>query len=318
MSRGFRLSPGQVVDAREAIKLADGRMTLSEAVEIALSVIGGKKIVDRSLQDALHAYLMDKKKRVSAKTLRNYDTFLTRWVESWPDNTLCRDVTSGDVQAFLEDLDLSPSGYLTYHAILRAWSNWLLKRNYILEDWTAFEVYPVKDRSPDFLSVDECRMLLAAIETSSDGRHLPAVCLMLFAGIRPEELRGLEKPAMVWSCVDFDNETIRIPPECSKTGRGRILENLPETLWRWLALRKRASGKIMKADPSQIQRVCKRAAGRWSHDILRHSFATYHVAQFSDPGKTSLLMGHEGKTGLLYRRYRGVTTASEAAGFWSL
>lgn len=46
-------------------------------------------------------------------------------------------------------------------------------------------------------------------------------------------------------------------------------------------------------------------------NVLRHSFASFHVAANKDPGKTALILTHRNQQ-MLYRHYKG--RASEADG----
>lgn len=161
---------------------------------------------------------------------------------------------------------------------------------------------------PGFLPVGACRAILQGIEA----RLRPAVALGLFAGVRPWEISRLE-----WGSIDTADRIIRIPVGVSKTRRARVLEGLPETVWRWLP--EGASGRVCPVRADELTRAAKRLAGvPWPHDALRHTFATYHVAAFADPGKTALLLGHEGSPTLLHRHYRGLARAAEGKAFWEL
>jgi integrase len=79
-------------------------------------------------------------------------------------------------------------------------------------------------------------------------------------------------------------------------------------------------GAISPGLSREIARKGREVLGleKWPPDVLRHTFATYHVAAFNDPGKTSLLLGHEGNPSLLHRHYRGLATQAEAIKFWNL
>jgi integrase len=165
------------------------------------------------------------------------------------------------------------------------------------------------------LPVDECQKILAGA-----GRYRSALALALFAGLRPDEIAGRGKPWMRWEHVDITERIVRVPAEIAKTRTARILEQLPAALWTWL---QPGQGDISPGRSRQIAHLCARLAGYgpgrpWTHDALRHTFATYAVAETADPGRVALWLGHEGNPTMLYRHYRGLTKKTEADKFWAL
>jgi len=71
-------------------------------------------------------------------------------------------------------------------------------------------------------------------------------------------------------------KSIRIPDMVSKTGKTRLLTDLPENLWAWIP--KRGKGRVMRSYSGMEQhrkRLCKRLAIEWPPNGARHSFATY-------------------------------------------
>ena len=55
----------------------------------------------------------------------------------------------------------------------------------------------------------------------------------------------------------------------------------------------------------------------WGHDIMRHSFASYHLAYHASPDKTAHELGHR-DTQMLYRHYRQLVTREAAEAFWAI
>jgi integrase len=183
-------------------------------------------------------------------------------------------------------------------------------------------VTPKRPAEIKFLPVNEVSRILAGV-----GPHRPAAALMLFAGVRPHEVAGADKPRLLWSHVNVAERTIRIPGEIAKTGVPRIVEGLPGALWRWIGPPGRPQDPISRTLAPVVIEKAAAAAGygercqrvrKWPHDALRHSFATYAMALTADPGRVSVWLGHEGKPALLYRNYRGLATKAEAEAFWGL
>ena len=63
--------------------------------------------------------------------------------------------------------------------------------------------------------------------------------------------------------------------------------------------------------------IIKAAGLNWAHDIMRHSYASYHLAQFESADKTALEMGHR-DTQMLFRHYRELVTKEEAQAYWAI
>ena len=62
----------------------------------------------------------------------------------------------------------------------------------------------------------------------------------------------------------------------------------------------------------------KESAGlTWHQDILRHSFASYHLALGENAGKTSLEMGHSNQN-MLFEAYRELVTKEDAQTYFGL
>ena len=103
------------------------------------------------------------------------------------------------------------------------------------------------------------------------GQYVPAFAIMFFCGVRAHgEMSRLDYSSIRWG------KSIRIPDMVSKTGKTRLLTDLPENLWAWIP--KRGGGRIMRSYSGMEQhrkRLCKRLGIGWPPNGARHSFATY-------------------------------------------
>ena len=148
------------------------------------------------------------------------------------------------------------------------------------------------------LTPSEIEQLLQTAEEYDNGSCLPAVGLMLYAGIRPHEVARL-----TWAQIDLENKTIAIEARHSKTGGSRQVTIHPPL-----------SRLLKRHQRPDARRICphgwtKRWCGlhrhlpfRWVQDILRHTFATYHLQQFRDYTALQYEIGHR-STQLLRTRY---------------
>ena len=181
------------------------------------------------------------------------------------------------------------------------------------------------DKVTGILSVADTLAIL-----QGTGRHRSALALMLFAGLRPQELWGIDKPALLWRHIDPVEHIIRVPAEVAKTRKPRILEGMPPTVWTWLTPGAPES-PVSQISSQALIRAAQIAGGfarkkhhqrevlrPWPHDATRHTFATYALALTGDPGRVSLWLGHEGNPRMLYTHYRGLATKAEAEKYFAL
>ncbi len=166
-----------------------------------------------------------------------------------------------------------------------------------------------------FFTVDELRLILSG----ADARDRGFVALALFAAIRPQTVERLPV-----ECVKLGDKLIRIPGELSKDHRPHFLETVPvgsdreirpgppEVLWEWLA---RYPFEPRRWAPIQ-RRLREALGGRWVHDGLRHSGATYYRAKYGAAAAAELLTHVSIK--MVNEHYAGVVTRAEADRFFAL
>lgn len=174
----------------------------------------------------------------------------------------------------------------------------------------------VVEKSLPVLSEEEINRLLNKAQEYENGICLPAVGLMLYAGVRPHEVARL-----TWQEVDWQRGSLCIHPRHSKTGGARrvtIREPLaqllrscaPESLQR----------RICPANWLKHWRQLHRFAGwenrSWPADVLRHTFASYHLAHFRNYHELQMEIGHR-SSHLLRTRYIDLSRVYHAEAFWS-
>lgn len=174
------------------------------------------------------------------------------------------------------------------------------------------DVPVVKERVIEPLPVAEVAKLLQTARHPAHRDCLPAVALMLYAGVRPEELQRL-----AWHDIDWDEGELCLAARHSKTGGGRHIP-LCRPLMELLR-REKSVGAICPKGWSQRWRYLRQVAGfsQWVPDVLRHSFASYHAKYHRDLPVLQLAMGHR-DCRLLLTRYinlRGISRR-DAAVFW--
>ncbi len=173
------------------------------------------------------------------------------------------------------------------------------------------------DTMPQIFTVEQATALLHATERT--WRDLvPWVAIGLFAGLRTAELFQLR-----WENVDLKSRLITVRPETAKRRRQRhvaISDNLAE----WLTDYALGTGLVAPGE-SLVRKRLKGKTGilmaanitQWPHNAMRHSFGSYHLAQFQDAPRTAFEMGHT-TPDVLYTNYRNLVRPEEAAAYWSI
>lgn len=331
-SRRYALSPEQKVDAREALRILEGSgLSLTVAAQRA---VGGRAALQHvSLRTAADRYLLQLvRSKARGATVRWYENKLAPILAELGEKKM-DDLTRSDLIAAAEGQQVEEPTRCSYFRAVRAVWRWAMRQEPPLAgaDITAglpTSARRAEDHAPGFLSVDDAARILAGA-----GRHRSALALMLFAGLRPQELWGIDKQPLRWKHVLIDERIVRVPAECAKTRKPRLLEGLPPTLWPWLEPRG-PEDPVAWCASQQVIRVAQRAGGfarraagphqqhvvvrAWPYDATRHTFASYALALTGDPGRVALWLGHEGSPRLLHTHYRGLTTQAEASRYFAL
>lgn len=318
MSRtDFALSPSQRIDARAAFRLLEGSgITLEEAARRALA---GRRAVKRiTVADAIDQFVRSRLTNGKrSATVDWYDAKLKRFGIAFGERHL-DDVDRAAIMDWIKGLELSIGTRAGIARAIRALWKWGLRHEppLVAIDATVGlqTTAPANAGEAEFLTVPEVSAIMAKA-----GTYRSALALLLFAGVRPEELAGQGKPRLLWRHVRSSERIIRIPAEIAKTGKPRIIEQLPDTVWTWLEVGEDAD-PISPGRSRQAIEIAQSALKRdsWPHDGTRHSFATYALAFTGDAGKVAFWLGHEGNPTMLHRHYRGLATHAEAKAFFAL
>ena len=149
------------------------------------------------------------------------------------------------------------------------------------------------------LTLAQTKMLIKTAKMESP-EYAIAVALLVYAGIRPREVRRL-----TWRDIDTEEKTITVRALCSKTGGVRQVE-IPPVLNRLLLSHKPENTSLIC--PANWQRRWRKIrdnsgfGGCWVQDVLRHTYASFFAKRFKDLPRLQLNMGHSNQM-LLCHRY---------------
>ena len=150
------------------------------------------------------------------------------------------------------------------------------------------------------LKLSQIRRLIEVAKSECGGICLPAVALLIYAGIRPREVRRL-----TWQDIDLQENTITVRSLCSKTGGVRQVEIMPQLKRILLSYKPKPQQKICPVNWQRRWQKIRNSSGFggcWVQDVLRHTYASFFAKRFKDLPRLQLNMGHSNQM-LLCHRY---------------
>ena len=163
------------------------------------------------------------------------------------------------------------------------------------------------------LTAEQCEKLMRYIETFEGGVFVPYFCLCLFAGIRPSILVG-EISKLRPESIHLETSAIMIEPEVSKVRMKRNVTIHPN-LAAWLRAYPISRFPIIPKNATNLRRgICKKF--NLTHDILRHTFISMHVAKYRSMGEAALQAGNS--ESIIRKHYLDLKTPAEAEQFFGI
>ena len=157
----------------------------------------------------------------------------------------------------------------------------------------------IEEQRIEILRHEEIERLMSTAAAYAGGACLAAVAIMLLAGVRPHECERLR-----WRDVRLEAGVIVISPQHSKTGGARCVTIHPPLARILRRVQQADHERICPANWRRLWAGLHKAAGftPWQPDVLRHTFATHHLATFRSYAELQLEMGHR-SADLLRTRY---------------
>ena len=310
--QALALSREQRLDAERALKALNGTATLEAAADffMAHSVAGeaGKPAWE------VVADLLQAKRGANRRpgTLRDAKSHLGRFVGAFGDRPLGT-ITLLDLERWLAGLDVGPvtrDHYRRYVVSLFKYGQrrGLCDRNPAL----GLAKSGRDEKMPVILTPKQVQDLLDAARTEVP-EMVPYFAVGLFAGLRPmNELGQLD-----WRNIDFKGKSIMVDPATAKRRRSRFVK-MSANLIAWLTPYRKPSGMVFNSRRLFRKVVDKAKIGTWHPDVMRHSFASYHLVAHGDANATALQLGHAGAPGILFDHYRALVKPKDARAFWRI
>ena len=306
----LNLSRREFLDATEALALLDGRTSLVEAARAWIAMNGGD---GSATVEEVVAALIETKKAAGRRPATVKDiAFRTRALLKEFGSRPIASVVTPELEKWLAGLKCGQQSRENYRRVISGVFSFAVKRGLSTRNpMESIERIYIDEKLPEFLRAATAERLLKTAKKKHP-EMVPYFAIGLFAGLRPEnELAGLQ-----WEDVNLDDNLILVRPNTAKKRRSRLVE-IAGNLHKWLEAQPNRKGKV-KFSRESFSEVVKEAKVTWTPDIMRHTFATFHLAKNNDAAKTALQMGHTGGVDVLFNHYRGLAKAAEAEKFWAI
>jgi integrase len=248
----------------------------------------------------------------SDRSLRALRNSLTKFTAGRA-HKLASEVTVIEVESWMQRPEWKPRTQRGYLSDVRTLFNFGVRRGLLKENPARGVELPEMEDSAVEIHTPE--QVLKVLEFARDYDLNICRCLAVryFAGLRSAEAERFEEKFVREKYLEITAATSK-----GARARRRRLVTIQPNLRAWLEL----GGYLpVRGNKSNVWRdftvAMTRATGvPWHHNATRHSFCSYHLAQFTNAGKTALESGHS--EAMLFGNYRELVTAEEAEKFWEI
>ena len=264
------------------------------------------KLKPLSITDAVGKYAkVIKQRSLRPSSLKQTQLHLSQLAGQFS-NQMCHKVSSSQLEEWFHTRNWKRSTIDGVLAKIGPFFSWCIRENYCENNPCKAVKRPRSDDSPPsiFTPPEAQKLLLTAFKT--DPGMIPYLAIGLFAGVRPLEIQRLQQQ-------DITDRYIEITAAKAKT-RQRRLVSLSDNLKEWIAL---GRDLPLTNKPKRLARVLHIAELGWKPDIMRHSFASYHLAMYRSADKTAFELGHRDSK-MLFSHYRELVTQEAAESYWAI
>jgi integrase len=291
--------------ARERL---DGESLLSAAKEYARRHRHSDKPVQEVVDELLAAKKRDGLSLRYIQSLRGH--LKNGFAQAF--HTNIGSIPAGMIEEWLAGLSIGPRARNNIRMSIVTLFQYARAHGYLPKDQRteAEHVARAKDRGGEIeiLKPKELASLLA----SADAEAALYLSLGAFTSLRSAELIRLE-----WQDVNFDRGHIIVGKEKSKTATRRLVPIHPN-LMQWLAPYRGFSGRVFTSEHAVDRTIqfAKSILKKWPNNALRHSYATYRLADTQDAARVALEMGNSPK--MLFTNYRELVDEHDAKAWFAI
>lgn len=265
------------------------------------------KTVKEVADEVLEAKRQD---RVSAVYLKDLNSRLPHIAAAFPGPI--GQVTQRQIEDWLRSLPGSMRSRINYRRVIVTLWRFARQRGYLLRD-RATEADMVPTAKDNGTEIEIFRPAdFAKLMSKADAELIPFLAIGAFTGLRHAELLRLE-----WEDVRFAQRFVEVKAKKAKTAQRRLVPIQPN-LAEWLAPYHAQTGAVCQwvRIGRKASELAKELGIRWPKNGLRHSYASYRLAQCQDAAKVALEMGNS--PNMIFRHYRELVMPQDATAWWNI
>jgi integrase len=289
-------------------------LTVRQAVELLLPQLQAREH-GLSIEDAVKRLLESKRKaRLSERHLYSLENRLSRFATHHAGRLLAS-FTFSDIEQWLNALPVGPQSMNHYKASLHSLFRYGVKIGATLANpVSGIDSREVVRPPPPILTPEQLSTLLLAC--SNDGEMLAYFAVAAFAGLRRAEIEG----RLRWEHINLRRGFITVVPAADTKVKNRRLVPICTALRDWLTPVAKSSGPL--APTTNFRKrfdTIRKAAGllkKWDGNELRHSYATYRLAETQNAAQVALEIGNSPST--LQEHYNKWAEPEDAAKWFSV
>jgi integrase len=247
---------------------------------------------------------------LSAKHIGDIRQRLKRFQADYGERDI-KSIEPRELENWLHSLGLSPQSLNNFRTVVSGLFEHAVKRDLLGRNpMRAVARVKAIDKAPAIFTPDQLEKLLQAAPSDL----LPALAIQAFAGVRTAEILRME-----WPEIDLVRGYVNVAATKAKTAKRRLIP-IASNLSNWLHPYSNRVGRIwprkISAYHIAIRELLPKAElKKWPANGLRHSFASYFLAEHQDASKLALEMGHTSAR-MIFDAYREVVTPEEAERYW--
>lgn len=319
-----RMTLAEVEDYRLAKnKVAPFGMSLLSAVEEWIAGRGKtSRVISKTVAEIIEEFLTSKRvEGVSFFHLEDRKYRMNKFAAAFPGRI--DQITTHEIEVWLNGLGISGRTRNNYrNAVLQLFRYARGKRYLPRNEPTVVEDVALANRAEGEIQIytpQELRLLLS----HAPEKLLPFFAIGAFSGLRSQEIMRLD-----WSDIRFEQGFIEVAAAKAKTASRRLAPLLP-ALAAWLLPLRQKSGHVVGYTRNDMlcearQRFCKSGIKvrneafqfTWKPNALRHSYASYRLADIKDAARVALEMGNS--PAMLFRNYREIVMEQQAAAWFGV
>jgi integrase len=294
----------------EAVKLLGSRTSLVEAVRFYVRH-HPTSLPAKSVSDVVDELIAAKRADgLSLRHLSDLDSRLGRFARECPGKLA--GLTSKELQAWLNGLGVGSRGRNNFRAHLVSLFNFAKATGYLPKHQPTEADSLTKAKGADApIGIYQPTELAKLLEHADDSL-VPYLAIGGFAGLRTAELMRLS-----WQEVKLDQGFIEVTAGKAKTAQRRLVPVQPN-LALWLQPHVKTSGSVFKLSTinQKASHFARNLKTEWPPNGLRHSYASYRLAQCKIAGEVAMEMGNSPR--MIFQHYRELVTPADAEQWWKI